>query len=86
MAEVWLFFLSPPHIQILQFDDILCNPCYREHFRLYMERVDKRALISFWELVETLKTANKVSPVGFILSLLMLYGGTGGSGVVVSAV
>uniref|UniRef100_A0AAQ4QU32 Sorting nexin 25 n=1 Tax=Gasterosteus aculeatus aculeatus TaxID=481459 RepID=A0AAQ4QU32_GASAC len=49
-----------PHSQkILQFDDILCNPCYREHFRLYMERVDKRALISFWELVETLKTANK---------------------------
>lgn len=25
-----------------------------------MERVDKRALISFWELVEMLKTANKV--------------------------
>lgn len=46
--------------QILQFDEILCNPGYREHFRVYMERVDKRALISFWELVETLKTANKV--------------------------
>uniref|UniRef100_A0A7N8Y354 Sorting nexin 25 n=1 Tax=Mastacembelus armatus TaxID=205130 RepID=A0A7N8Y354_9TELE len=49
-----------PHSQkILQFDDIMCNPGYREHFRVYMERVDKRALISFWELVETLKTANK---------------------------
>lgn len=52
-----LFFL----MQILQFDDILCNPSYRDHFRVYMERVDKRALISFWELVETLKTANKVN-------------------------
>lgn len=31
-----------------------------------MERVDKRALISFWELVDTLKTANKVpQPHGF---------------------
>ncbi|XP_029703149.1 sorting nexin-25 [Takifugu rubripes] len=49
-----------PHSQkILQFDDILCNPGYREHFRVYMERVDKRALIGFWELVESLKTANK---------------------------
>lgn len=47
--------------QILHFDDILCNPGYREHFRVYMERVDKRALISFWELVEALKTANKVT-------------------------
>ena len=46
--------------QILQFEDILVNPGYREHFRVYMEQVDKRALISFWELVETLKTANKV--------------------------
>ncbi|KAK1887408.1 hypothetical protein KUDE01_028197, partial [Dissostichus eleginoides] len=50
---------DPQSQRILQFDDILCNPGYREHFRLYMERVDKRALISFWELVETLKTANK---------------------------
>ncbi|KAF3837941.1 hypothetical protein F7725_009709 [Dissostichus mawsoni] len=50
---------DPQSQKILQFDDILCNPGYREHFRLYMERVDKRALISFWELVETLKTANK---------------------------
>lgn len=36
-----------------------------------MERVDKRALISFWELVETLKTANKVtwvhSKIGVVL-------------------
>lgn len=46
--------------QILQFEEILCNPSYRELFRVYMERVDKRALISFWELVDTLKTANKV--------------------------
>lgn len=44
----------------MQFDDILCNPAYRERFRVYMERVDKRALIGFWELVESLKTANKV--------------------------
>uniref|UniRef100_A0A665TQE5 Sorting nexin 25 n=1 Tax=Echeneis naucrates TaxID=173247 RepID=A0A665TQE5_ECHNA len=50
---------EPQSQKILQFDDILCNPGYREHFRIYMERVDKRALISFWELVETLKTANK---------------------------
>uniref|UniRef100_A0A667YK55 Sorting nexin 25 n=1 Tax=Myripristis murdjan TaxID=586833 RepID=A0A667YK55_9TELE len=50
---------GPQSQRILQFDDILCNPGYREHFRVYMERVDKRALISFWELVETLKTANK---------------------------
>ncbi|XP_058505759.1 sorting nexin-25 [Solea solea] len=50
---------GPQSQKILQFDDILSNPGYREHFRVYMERVDKRALISFWELVETLKTANK---------------------------
>ncbi|XP_042275463.1 sorting nexin-25 [Thunnus maccoyii] len=50
---------EPQSQKILQFDDIMCNPGYREHFRVYMERVDKRALISFWELVETLKTANK---------------------------
>uniref|UniRef100_A0AAX7UBX5 Sorting nexin 25 n=1 Tax=Astatotilapia calliptera TaxID=8154 RepID=A0AAX7UBX5_ASTCA len=52
---------EPQSQKILQFDDILCNPSYRDHFRVYMERVDKRALISFWELVETLKTANKVT-------------------------
>ncbi|XP_024139150.1 sorting nexin-25 [Oryzias melastigma] len=50
---------EPQSQKILQFDEILCNPGYREHFRVYMEKVDKRALISFWELVETLKTANK---------------------------
>ncbi|XP_024918961.1 sorting nexin-25 [Cynoglossus semilaevis] len=50
---------EPQSQKILQFDDILCNHGYREHFCVYMERVDKRALISFWELVETLKTANK---------------------------
>lgn len=59
ISFMFCVFLS--HIQILQFDDILCNPGYREHFRVYMEKVDKRALISFWELVETLKTANKVT-------------------------
>ncbi|KAE8286289.1 Sorting nexin-25 [Larimichthys crocea] len=52
---------EPQSQKILQFDDIMCNPGYREHFRVYMERVDKRALISFWELVEMLKTANKVA-------------------------
>lgn len=57
----FMFCVPPPPFQILQFDDIMCNPCYREHFKVYMERVDKRALISFWELVETLKTANKVT-------------------------
>ncbi|XP_043402021.1 sorting nexin-25 isoform X4 [Chelonia mydas] len=45
--------------KILQFEDILANPSYREHFRLYMERMDKRALISLWESVEYLKNANK---------------------------
>uniref|UniRef100_A0A3Q3QS40 Sorting nexin 25 n=1 Tax=Monopterus albus TaxID=43700 RepID=A0A3Q3QS40_MONAL len=50
---------EPQSQKILQFDDIMCNPGYREHFRVYMERIDKRVLISFWELVETLKTANK---------------------------
>ncbi|CAL8264329.1 unnamed protein product [Lota lota] len=50
---------GPQSQKILQFDDIMVNSGYREHFRVYMEQVDKRALISFWELVETLKTANK---------------------------
>ncbi|XP_077158360.1 sorting nexin-25 isoform X2 [Paroedura picta] len=45
--------------KILQFEDILCNPSYREHFRIYMERMDKRALISLWESIEYLKNANK---------------------------
>lgn len=38
-----------------------------------MERVDKRALISFWELVETLKTANKVMWVHSKIGLLFDY-------------
>lgn len=50
---------GPQSQKILQFEDIMSNPVYRDHFRVYMERVDKRALISFWELVETLKSANK---------------------------
>ncbi|KAM6221996.1 sorting nexin-25 isoform 1-T1 [Rhynchocyon petersi] len=45
--------------KILQFEDILANTCYREQFRIYMERMDKRTLISFWECVEHLKNANK---------------------------
>ncbi|KAI4904914.1 hypothetical protein NFI96_033161 [Prochilodus magdalenae] len=53
--------LGPQGQKILQFEEIMSNAIYREHFRIYMERVDKRALISFWELVETLKTANKAS-------------------------
>ncbi|XP_036621256.1 sorting nexin-25 [Trichosurus vulpecula] len=50
---------GPQGQKILQFEDILANPSYREHFRIYMERMDKRALISFWESVECLKNANK---------------------------
>ncbi|KAG8512581.1 Sorting nexin-25, partial [Galemys pyrenaicus] len=45
--------------KILQFEDILTNTSYREYFRMYMERMDKRALISFWESVEHLKNSNK---------------------------
>uniref|UniRef100_A0A4W5KJ21 Sorting nexin 25 n=1 Tax=Hucho hucho TaxID=62062 RepID=A0A4W5KJ21_9TELE len=45
--------------RILQFEEILSKPGFREYFRVYMERVEKRALISVWELVEMLKTANK---------------------------
>lgn len=52
--------ISSLHTQILQFEEIMSNAVFREHFRVYMERVDKRALISFWELVEMLKSANKV--------------------------
>ncbi|KAK7919134.1 hypothetical protein WMY93_010418 [Mugilogobius chulae] len=59
---------EPQSQKILQLEDILCNAGYREHFRLYMERVDKRALISFWELVETLKTANKIYQKFFVES------------------
>ncbi|XP_041041983.1 sorting nexin-25 isoform X2 [Carcharodon carcharias] len=50
---------GPPNQKILQFEEILTNPSYREHFRVYMERMDKRALVSFWESVEYLKNANK---------------------------
>ncbi|XP_072113856.1 sorting nexin-25 isoform X3 [Mobula birostris] len=50
---------APPNQKILQLEEILSNPSYREHFRAYMERMDKRALVSFWESVEYLKTANK---------------------------
>ncbi|KAM9623026.1 sorting nexin-25 isoform 2-T2 [Trichechus inunguis] len=50
---------GPQSQKILQFEDILANTCYREHFRIYVERMDKRALISFWESVEYLKTAHK---------------------------
>ncbi|XP_062856486.1 sorting nexin-25 [Trichomycterus rosablanca] len=50
---------GPQGQKILQFEQIMSNAVFREHFRVYMERVDKRALISFWELVETLKSANK---------------------------
>ncbi|KAG5285722.1 hypothetical protein AALO_G00006670 [Alosa alosa] len=45
--------------RILQFEEIMSNPTRREYFRVYMARVDKAAVIKFWELVETLKTANK---------------------------
>ncbi|XP_041114704.1 sorting nexin-25-like isoform X2 [Polyodon spathula] len=45
--------------RILQFKEIMSNPKFREHFRIYMERIDKRALISFWESVEYLKNTNK---------------------------
>ncbi|KAM4809520.1 sorting nexin-25 isoform 2-T2 [Rhinophrynus dorsalis] len=49
----------PQNQKILHFDEILTNQSFREHFRIYMERIDKRALISFWESVEYLKNANK---------------------------
>uniref|UniRef100_A0A2R9AG06 Sorting nexin 25 n=2 Tax=Pan paniscus TaxID=9597 RepID=A0A2R9AG06_PANPA len=50
---------GPQSQKILQFEDILANTFYREHFGMYMGRMDKRALISFWESVEHLKNANK---------------------------
>ncbi|XP_060039791.1 sorting nexin-25 isoform X2 [Erinaceus europaeus] len=50
---------GPQNQKILQFEDILTNTSYREYFRMYMERMDKRALIGFWESVEHLKNANK---------------------------
>ncbi|EHB03628.1 Sorting nexin-25 [Heterocephalus glaber] len=50
---------GPQSQKILQFEDILANTLFREHFRIYMERMDKKVLISFWESVEHLKNANK---------------------------
>ncbi|XP_051025681.1 sorting nexin-25 [Acomys russatus] len=50
---------GPQGQKILQFEDIMTNPFYREHFGTYMERMDRRALIGFWESVEHLKNANK---------------------------
>uniref|UniRef100_A0A8C9ASR3 Sorting nexin 25 n=1 Tax=Prolemur simus TaxID=1328070 RepID=A0A8C9ASR3_PROSS len=50
---------GPQSQKILQFEDILASTFYREHFRRYMERMDKRTLINFWESVEHLKHANK---------------------------
>ncbi|KAJ8262199.1 hypothetical protein GJAV_G00163640 [Gymnothorax javanicus] len=50
---------EPQSQRIIQFEEIMSNSALREHFRIYMERVDKRALLSFWELVATLKSANK---------------------------
>lgn len=37
----------------------MTNPFYRERFGTYMERMDRRALVGFWEAVEHLKNANK---------------------------
>lgn len=54
------FYTCFSFLQILQFEEILANPSYREHFRIYMERMDKMALIGLWESVECLKSANKV--------------------------
>uniref|UniRef100_A0A8C4V930 Sorting nexin 25 n=1 Tax=Falco tinnunculus TaxID=100819 RepID=A0A8C4V930_FALTI len=50
---------GPQSQKILQFEEILANPSYREHFRIYMERMDKMALIGLWESVEYLKNASK---------------------------
>ncbi|KAL2098079.1 hypothetical protein ACEWY4_007286 [Coilia grayii] len=45
--------------RILQFEEIMSKPSYREYFRVYMGQMDKSAFINFWELVEILKTASK---------------------------
>ncbi|NP_001359272.1 sorting nexin-25 isoform 2 [Mus musculus] len=50
---------GPQSQKILQFEDIMTNPFYRERFGTYMERIDKRALVGFWESAEHLKNANK---------------------------
>ncbi|XP_052018111.1 sorting nexin-25 isoform X2 [Apodemus sylvaticus] len=52
---------GPQSQKILQFEDIMTNPFYRERFGTYMERMDKGALVGFWESVEHLKSANKGS-------------------------
>lgn len=39
-----------------------------------MERVDKRALIGFWELVESLKTANKVPAAAALIAFIHRFG------------
>ncbi|XP_053315115.1 sorting nexin-25 isoform X2 [Spea bombifrons] len=49
----------PQSQKILQFDDILANLAFRDQFKTYMEKIDKSALINFWESVEYLKNANK---------------------------
>ncbi|XP_075842823.1 sorting nexin-25 isoform X2 [Microtus pennsylvanicus] len=50
---------GPQSQKILQFEDIMTNPFYRECFGTYLERMDRQTLIGFWESVEHLKTANK---------------------------
>ncbi|XP_041488427.1 sorting nexin-25 isoform X2 [Microtus oregoni] len=50
---------GPQSQKILQFEDIMTNPFYRERFGIYLERMDRQTLIGFWESVEHLKTANK---------------------------
>ncbi|XP_050003203.1 sorting nexin-25 isoform X2 [Alexandromys fortis] len=50
---------GPQSQKILQFEDIMTNPFYRERFGTYLERMDRQTLIGFWESVEHLKTANK---------------------------
>ncbi|XP_068134800.1 sorting nexin-25 isoform X2 [Hyperolius riggenbachi] len=49
----------PQSQKIIQFEEIMANPTFREHFRIYMEKIDKRILINFWDSVEYLKNANK---------------------------
>ncbi|KAJ7423457.1 Sorting nexin-25 [Willisornis vidua] len=60
---------GPQSQKILQFEEILANPSYREHFRIYMERMDKMALIGLWESVENLKNANKVEEIASLYGL-----------------
>lgn len=66
------FYTCFSFLKILQFEEILANPSYREHFRIYMDRMDKVALIDLWESVENLRSANKVgktaSPCGLYMN------------------